>query len=221
MHVSAALPVLYSFRRCPYAMRARLALAVSGMRCELREVELRGKPAAMLQASPKGTVPVLVLADGKVLEQSLDIMHWALAQHDPQQWLPPAPAQMHAMQALVAECDGAFKHALDRTKYPQRYPGENPAAHRQQAEAWLSGLEKRLAPDGFLFGPTACWADMAILPFVRQYAGIDEARWQTLPWPNLRLWLTKWQGSALFAAIMHKAPTWVEGTRGVVFPPPP
>ncbi|WP_353618888.1 glutathione S-transferase N-terminal domain-containing protein [Paenacidovorax monticola] len=147
------LPVLYSFRRCPYAMRARLAIAASGQQCELREVVLRDKPAALLQASPKGTVPVLVLPDGAVLEQSLDIMHWALARNDPQHWLDADPAQARAMQALVAECDGAFKQALDRTKYPQRYPSEDPTPHRQRAEDWLVGLEQRLATGGFLFGP--------------------------------------------------------------------
>lgn len=218
---AAALPVLYSFRRCPYAMRARLAITVSGQRCELREVVLRDKPAALLRASPKATVPVLVWPDGRVLEQSLDIMHWALAQNDPQHWLPGDPAQAQAMQALVAECDGAFKRALDRSKYPQRYPGDDPAAHRQQAEDWLAGLERRLAPRGFLFGPTARWADMAILPFVRQYAGIDSERWQSQPWPRLRHWLAQWEASALFEAIMHKAPPWVEGTLGPVFPPVP
>lgn len=213
------LPVLYSFRRCPYAMRARLAIAASGQQCELREVVLRDKPAALLQASPKGTVPVLVLPDGAVLEQSLDIMHWALARNDPQHWLHADPAQARAMQALVAECDGAFKQALDRTKYPQRYPGEDPTLPRQRAEDWLAGLEQRLAAGGFLFGPQARWADMAILPFVRQYAGIDTERWQAQPWPHLRYWLAQWQDSALFAQVMRKAPAWAEGGPGVPFPP--
>ena len=128
----SALPVLYSFRRCPYAMRARLALAVSGQRCELREVVLKAKPQGLLQASPKGTVPVLVLPSGQVLEQSLDIMLWALGQHDPQSWLHPSQGTQAEMQALIAECDGPFKQALDRTKYPTRYPECNPAYERAQ-----------------------------------------------------------------------------------------
>ena len=128
-----ALPVLYSFRRCPYAMRARLALAVSGQVCELREVVLRNKPQGLLQASPKGTVPVLVLPGGQVLEQSLDIMLWALAQNDPEGWLTPSDGTMADMLALIAECDGPFKQALDRCKYPSRYPEADPALARTQA----------------------------------------------------------------------------------------
>ncbi|RZJ25863.1 MAG: glutathione S-transferase, partial [Haliea sp.] len=115
-----ALPVLYSFRRCPYAMRARLALAVSAQPHELREIVLRNKPAAMLSASPKGTVPVLVLPDGQVLDESLDIMRWALGRNDPAQWLSPAGASHGAMDALIAGNDGTFKQHLDRYKYPNR-----------------------------------------------------------------------------------------------------
>jgi glutathione S-transferase len=115
------LPVLYSFRRCPFAMRARLALATSWQRCELREVVLRDKPAALIAASPKATVPVLVLPDGTVLDQSLDIMRWALARHDPEQWLAQTPDESDRMDALIARCDGEFKRDLDRYKYPNRY----------------------------------------------------------------------------------------------------
>ena len=134
--MSAALPVLYSFRRCPYAMRARLALAVSGQACELREVVLRNKPQGLLHASPKGTVPVLVLPTGQVLEQSLEIMLWALAQHDPEGWLIPSHGNLQDMLALIAECDGPFKQALDRCKYPSRYPDADIGAERARAVAW-------------------------------------------------------------------------------------
>lgn len=217
----SALPVLYSFRRCPYAMRARLALAVSGQRCELREVVLRDKPAALLQASPKGTVPVLVLP-GRVIEQSLDIMLWALAAHDPEGWLRPDDGDLAAMLALIAQCDGPFKRALDRCKYPNRYPDADPASERAAAHAWLQTLEERLAahPDGYLFGTHAALADMAVAPFVRQFAGVDDAPWQAAPWPRLRDWLVRWQQSPLFARVMLKYEAWRPGAAPLAFPAP-
>lgn len=214
-----ALPVLYSFRRCPYAMRARLALAVSGQTCELREVVLRNKPQGLLQASPKGTVPVLVLPSGQVLEQSLDIMRWALAQHDAEGWLTPSHGTVADMLALIAECDGPFKQALDRCKYPSRYPDADMNTERARAVAWLSALEARLSPDQpYLFGTHATLADMAIAPFVRQFAGIDAEWWAAQPWPRLQAWLAQWQASDLLASVMHKLPAWVDGTAGVLFP---
>lgn len=210
-------PILYSFRRCPYAMRARLALAVSGQACELREVVLKNKPQSLLQASPKGTVPVLVLPGGEVLDQSLDIMLWALRQHDPEGWLVPSHGTLHNMLVLVEECDGPFKHALDRCKYPNRYPDADPAASRSQAVHWLGQLEARLVERPYLFGTHAALADMAIAPFVRQFAGIDPAWWSAQPWPRLQGWLAHWQAGNLWASVMHKLPAWVEGTPGVPF----
>ena len=214
-----ALPVLYSFRRCPYAMRARLALAVSGQACELREVVLKNKPQSLLQVSPKATVPVLVLPSGQVLDQSLDVMLWALAQHDPEGWLAPSEGSVQDMLAWIAECDGPFKQALDRCKYPSRYPDANVEGERAKAVAWLSTLELRLcAPRPYLFGNHAALADMAIAPFVRQFAGIDVGWWTTQPWPRLQAWLAQWQASALLASVMHKLPAWVDGTEGARFP---
>jgi len=219
--VSAALPVLYSFRRCPYAMRARLALAVSGQACELREVVLRNKPQGLLHASPKATVPVLVLPSGQVLEQSLEIMLWALVQHDPEGWLIPSHGNLQDMLALIAECDGPFKQALDRCKYPSRYPDADTNAERARAVAWLGGLEARLWPDQpYLFGTHAALADMAIAPFVRQFAGIDADWWAAQPWPRLQAWLAQWQASDRLASVMHKLPAWVDGTEGVLFARP-
>lgn len=223
------LPILYSFRRCPYAMRARLALAVSGQACELREVDLKHKPQALLQASPKATVPVLVLPTGQVLDQSLDIMLWALRQRDPEGWLTPGHGTLRDMLALIAECDGPFKRALDRCKYPTRYPGEDVPAERALANAWLQALQARLArlarlaepaqATSSLFGQHPALADMAIAPFVRQFAGIDKAWWDAQPWPQLRAWLARWQESALFACVMgDKLAPWTEGTEGVRFP---
>ncbi|MFN9726010.1 glutathione S-transferase [Acidovorax sp.] len=213
-----ALPVLYSFRRCPYAMRARLALAVSGQACELREVVLRNKPAALLQASPKGTVPVLVLSDSRVLDQSLDIMLWALARNDPGGWLAPSHGSLADMLALIESCDGPFKQALDRCKYPNRFPDADPAIARAEAMQWLYSLQARLTDQPFLFGDHAALADMAIAPFVRQFAAIDTAWWQAQPWVQVQTWLDRWQEGALFASVMDKWPAWEEGTDGVAFP---
>lgn len=212
------LPVLYSFRRCPYAMRARLALAVSGQACELREVVLKNKPQGLLQASPKATVPVLVLPDGEVLEQSLDIMLWALAQHDPEGWLAPTQGTVPEMLALIADCDGPFKQALDRCKYPGRYADADVETERAKAAVWLSALDARLAVHPYLFGAHAALADMATAPFVRQFAGIDADWWAAQPWPRLQAWLAHWQSSPLLTSVMHKLPAWEDGTLGVDFP---
>jgi glutathione S-transferase len=221
------LPTLYSFRRCPYAMRARLALAASGQRVELREVVLRHKPTEMLAASPKGTVPVLVLPNGEVLEQSLDIMRWALAQNDPQNWLSPSLGTLPQMEQLIAEVDGRFKQHLDRYKYPQRYAAEADdsstvefsARHRAAASGLLLRLlESRLSATPYLFGTQAALADMAIAPFVRQFAHVEPAWFAAQPWPALARWLQLWEASELLAEVMHKLPAWQPGTPGVRFP---
>lgn len=212
------LPILYSFRRCPYAMRARLALVVSGTQCELREVVLRNKPAELLEASPKGTVPVVVTTAGEVIDQSLDIMHWALERHDPDQWQVPATGSREAMLELIAECDERFKHDLDRYKYPDRYPDSSGSAHhRERGAQWLAGLDDRLSLSSQLFGDRPCLADAAIMPFVRQFAQVDRQWFDKQPWPALRRWLDDWLDSALFKSIMAKYPPWAGGP-GVSFP---
>jgi glutathione S-transferase len=204
-------PILYSFRRCPYAMRARLALTVSGTPCELREVTLRAKPAAMLAASPKGTVPVLVLPSGAVIDESLDIMRWALATSDPEDWLerddPP----------LIAENDGAFKHALDRYKYPERY-AEDPREYREQGLAFLQRIDARLAAGGQLCGPVRGLADAAIMPFVRQFAAVDRLWFDAQPLPHLRAWLGEHLASALFDTIMTRRQPWTPGDPPIFLP---
>jgi glutathione S-transferase len=206
------LPILYSFRRCPYAMRARMAVAVSGVHVDLREVVLRDKPADMLETSPKGTVPVLVLCDDEVLEQSLDIMRWALVQSDPKGWLA------HDDQNLVLATDGPFKHALDRYKYPHRYDLTDGTAHRDAALAHLGDLNDRLATAPYLGGAQPAFTDIAIFPFVRQFAATDTAWFAALPLPALQSWLSALVGSDLFAAIMHRYPQWKAGDMPVHFP---
>lgn len=222
----SGLPVLYSFRRCPYAMRARMAIAASGQACELREVVLRDKPQALRDASPKATVPVLVLPDGQVLEQSLEIMRWALARHDPQGWMAEDAATARDADALIAACDGTFKQALDRCKYPNRYPQqtgtgdgvEDAPTPQATATAFLTQWDERLAQHAFLCGPRPTLADVAIMPFVRQFAGIDATGWQAGPWPHVRKWLATWEASTAFTQVMDKMAPWVPGTRGPVFP---
>ena len=210
------LPVLYSFRRCPYAIRARLALAHSGIACELREVNLRAKPEALLQASPKGTVPVLVTADG-VIEQSLEIMLWALRQNDPDGWLAPTAGSEAEMLALIADLDTRFKPALDRCKYPERFSATEVNEAQTEALTWLAALNDQLADTGYLFGQNPSLADMALRPFVRQFARIDEAQWAEQPWPALQAWLQRWIDSALFAEVMETYPGWREGETGPIF----
>ena len=199
-----ALPALYSFRRCPYAMRARLAIDASGVEVEHREILLKDKPAAMLQASPKGTVPVLVLSDGKVVDESLDIMFWALQQNDPEAWLPVADTQL----ALIARNDGEFKQALDRYKYATRYEDGDEIEQRELAMRSLIDLDALLRELPFVHGSTPGLADHAIFPFVRQFANTDRVWFDAQPVPALQTWLDHFLNSDRFARIMAKRPLW-------------
>lgn len=218
-----SLPILYSFRRCPYAMRARMAIAVSGLAVELREVVLRDKPAAMITASAKGTVPVLVLSDGTVIDESIDVMAWALAHRDPQGWLAHDRA---VMDHLIADNDGPFKYHLDRFKYASRYettdPSNDPEAHRAAAEPYLLALNDRLMDTPYLMGTTRSLADIAIFPFVRQFASAARARhgaWmQDARFEALNNWLGRHVASDLFVSVMGKYPQWLVGEPGICFP---
>lgn len=203
-------PVLYSFRRCPYAMRARCALHVAGLRTELREVVLREKPAAFLQASSSGTVPCLV-SQGQSIDESLDIMIWALEQNDPEGWLD-MPSTGHDW---IERCDGPFKTALDRTKYATRYPDADPVSERTKAAAFLQALEDQLSD--WIFDH-ATLADFAVLPFVRQFAFIDKPWFDARPWPRVQHWLSHFIGSSRFDAIMPKYPQWHAGDPPTFFP---
>jgi len=207
------LPILYSFRRCPYAMRARLALYVSGQVCIHREVVLRDKPPEMLLISPKATVPVLQLtgADGQVLDQSLDIMRWALGQHDPQHWLRPTTGTAGDMESLIARCEAEFKYHLDRYKYANRFAGADPLVHRTAGEQFLDVLQQRLSTMPHLFGQNRSLADVAIAPFVRQFAHTDLNWFEQAPYPDIRRWLLTVTGSPMFQAIMQKYPRWQAG----------
>lgn len=185
-----------------------MALVISQTRCELREVKLSAKPDAMLAASPKGTVPVLVLPDGHVIEESLEIMRWALARHDPEGWLDRDDA------ALVRANDGPFKHDLDRYKYPGRF-GSDALVHRENGLAVLRELDGRLARAGQLCGAARGFADAAIMPFVRQFAGVEPEWFDTLPLPHLKAWLAGHLGSGLFVTVMTRAKPWAPGDPAV------
>lgn len=191
-------------------MRARLALDVSGVQTELREVVLRDKPRAFLDASPSATVPCLVCPD-QTIDESLDIMRWALAQHDPEDWLEMPQAGYD----LIAHFDGPFKDALDRTKYATRFPEEDAASHRSVAQSILMELERSM--QAHIFGkPTL--ADQAILPFVRQFAFIDKDWFDGQDWPKLSAWLESFLKSPRFARIMPKYTQWQPGDAPVLFP---
>lgn len=212
----ALLPVLYSFRRCPYAIRARLALHVSGIVHELREVSLRNKPGCLLKVSPKGSVPVLLLPEGRVIDESWDIMHWALRQHDPENWLGSQNRHLDAAAPLLAINDGRFKAALDRYKYADRHPEHSQAYYRSQGEAFLQQLEERLQANACLLGPGLSIADAAVFPFIRQFAGVDQAWFEQSPYPKLRDWTAALCHSSLFAAVMRKQAVWQTGDVAVV-----
>ena len=226
-----SLPVLYSFRRCPYAMRARLALLASGQQCELREVVLSHKPSEMLAASPKGTVPVLVLPSGQVIEQSLEVMQWTLQQADPHHWLTQDPTHASHVAELIARCDGPFKADLDRYKYPNRYTLPDGLLHRAQGAGFLQVLEVQLTGSStisrsispsvtqFLSGTQFGLADAAIAPFVRQFAHTDPQWFAAQPWPRLQSWLQNFEDSALFQQAMVKVPPWAPGQPAIVFTP--
>ncbi len=202
---ATALPILYSYRRCPYAMRARMALKYAEINVEIREITLKDKPAEMLAVSPKGTVPVLVLQDGGVLEQSLDIMHWALLQQDQAGWLTFDSVQA---QQLIAENDGSFKQALDKYKYAIRFPEQSATVYRAQAEVFLQKLESLLSQSAYLLGDKVSLADVAIFPFIRQFSGVDLAWFEEATYPKLKVWLKQLVDSDLFVDIMQKRPTY-------------
>jgi glutathione S-transferase len=203
-------PILYSYRRCPYAMRARMALSYAGIQVEIREIALREKPAHMLAVSPKGTVPVLVLASNEVLEQSLDIMNWALQQSDVDEWIIQDQAGQKLTADLIATNDGAFKQALDKYKYAIRFPENPPDVYRAQGEEFLQRLEILLQQNTYLCRNTISKADVAIFPFVRQFSMVDENWFESADYPSLKAWLNGLLNSQLFLGVMQKYPVWAD-----------
>lgn len=210
-----ALPILYSFRRCPYAIRARLALKVSSIQVELREVVLSAKPQQMLDISPKGTVPVLVLQNGEVIEESRDIMLWALEQNDPQGWL--LHNHQDEVDALIDFNDGEFKQHLNHYKYADRFPEMPMASYRNQGESFLNILEQKLSTQPYLMGERVSFADIAIFPFIRQFAYVDKPWFDASPYINVQHWLQGLLDDELFTRVMHKLPQWQADDELILF----
>ena len=207
------LPIFWSFRRCPYAMRARLAIRSSRVQVKLREILLRDKPAAFLTTSPKGTVPVLS-SNADVIDESRDVMIWALGQNDPEGWLD-MPSEGFA---LIDTCDGPFKSALDQTKYSVRHPDVPEAQARATAMVFLRQLNDQLSTSQYLTAGMPKISDMAIFPFVRQFANTDRAWFDAQGLSKLTAWLDEFLGSEDFAAIMTKYIPWQPGQNDVLFP---
>ena len=208
------LPIVYSFRRCPYAMRARIAMARAGSGARLREVVLRDKPEAMLDVSPKGTVPVLVLPSGEVIDESLDVMLWALSQDDPDSWL----ADRDNCLAWIERSDHEFKGWLDKYKYANRHPEQTEHWYREQGEQFIQAMESQLSTHDWLGGSHCRLCDVAVFPFVRQFAGVDPKWWQDAPYPSTRAWLDRWLADPLFTSVMRKYPQWHPGDQEPLFP---
>lgn len=205
-------PILWTFRRCPYAIRARLAVASAGIEVELREIQLKNKPKPFLETSASATVPAFRIGD-QVIDESLDIMVWALRRNDPERLLDmPQPGW-----GLIAANDGPFKRALDHTKYAVRYPDLNADDERTKAAAYLIELDGRLRNHAWLFGERPTLSDLAILPFVRQFANTDRDWFDRQPWPSLIAWLDRFLASNAFASVMMKYEPWSEGSAPVWF----
>ncbi|MDN4503409.1 glutathione S-transferase [Alteromonadaceae bacterium BrNp21-10] len=213
------LPILYSLRNCPYAMRARLAIYQSKQAVALRDVVLTNKPADMLIASPKGTVPILLLPSGEVIDESLDIMLWALHQSDPNNLLRPTTVNSHVaesepaatqadMLSLIEHFDQQFKIALEAYKCAKRYHETNLQECRQACEVFIQNLELRLSQHSYLMDNQESVADIALLPFIRQFAKVERQWYLQSPYPNLKRWLNQYLQSAMFTKVMAKHPLW-------------
>ena len=210
-------PVLYSFRRCPYAIRARLALRISGIQVALREVVLSDKPSALVDCSAKATVPVLVFNEKHVIDESLDIMYWALKQNDPQGWLVEESDLLKATQQLIEYNDNEFKSQLDQYKYADRFPENSMQHYRSKGELFLSDLEERLAITDYLLCQRPTLADMAILPFIRQFVYVDKDWFDRSRYKRLNAWLTRLLEGVLFIGVMEKYKKWQEDDTPVIF----
>ncbi|MBV6822912.1 glutathione S-transferase [Pseudomonas sp. PD9R] len=198
------MTTLYSFRRCPYAMRARMALRYCGVAVDIVEVSLKAKPAEMLALSSKGTVPVLSV-DGRVIDESLDIMRWALAQNDPQDWLLKDDSFGALwMNKLIEANDQTFKVHLNRYKYAERYPEHPMEFYRGEGEAFLRKLDEMLEGRDYLLADHPSLADVALMPFVRQFAHVDREWFAQTPYVRLQAWLQRFLESELFTSIMKK-----------------
>ncbi|MBD1574144.1 glutathione S-transferase [Vibrio sp. S17_S38] len=210
MHENNPLPILYSLRNCPFAMRARMAIYQSQLPVLLRDIVLRDKPAEMLVASPKGTVPVLVTSNGEVIEESLEVMLWALSESDPDGLLlASAPEMLVSMLALIHQFDSEFKPCLEAYRAAKRYHEPNLVECRQACEGYISELENRLTQHSFLMAAQESLADLALLPFIRQFARVERQWYLQSPYPKLRHWLDRYLQSRMFSKVMTKHELWL------------
>ncbi|MEZ9819439.1 glutathione S-transferase [Shewanella sp. 10N.286.45.A1] len=212
------LPVLYSLRNCPYAMRARMAIYASGQQVHLRDLVLSDKPAEMLQASPKGTVPVLVTTDEKVIDESLAVMLWAFKQSDPQHYLDAStPAALDDMLKLINLFDNEFKGHLEKYRSSKRYHEPSLTEDRQQCERYLVELESRLTRHQYLMSDKPSLADLALVPFIRQFGRVERQWYLQAPYPKLRQWLNSYLQSRMFSKVMTQYPMWLDTKQDIVF----
>ena len=205
-------PILYTFRRCPYAIRARMALAYSDITIEIKEIFLQNRPQELFDISPKGTVPVLCLNNSKIIDESLDIMQWSLTQNDPDSWIIP---NLDIQLKLIKENDSEFKYWLDRYKYYDRYPEHDKNYYREKCGEYISKLNIMLKDSAYLYSNKISIADVAIFPFIRQCANVD-TDWFTGTFPQTNNWLTLLIKSNLFLSIMHKYPEYQSGQKPLV-----
>ena len=206
-----ALPILYSLQNCPYAMRARLALLLARQTVQIRAITMKDKPAKMLQASPKGTVPVLVIEEDQVVDESLDIMLWALNRNDPENLLYTHDEKaLPEMLKVIAENDTKFKPNLEKYKRAKRFHGDDENDCRLECESFVQRLEQRLSQHEFMMGATASLLDYALLPFIRQFSRVNKAEFAHERYTNLRRWLRQHLQSRLFSRAMFKYPLWLD-----------
>lgn len=213
------LPILYSFRRCPYAMRARMALLYAGIKCELREVDLKNKPQTMLEYSPKGTVPVLILQSGKIIEESLDIIDYALSQNDPKNLLQNEDGIESDIQNVIARADNEFIKLVSRYKYFERFPEQSQAEYLKQIEEqFLDSYESQLENNSYIVSDKETRADMAIIPFIRQFAYVDKEYLANSKYKNIYRWLHHYIDNDSFDVVMQKHSPWQDGDEVITFP---
>ena len=217
MNESHTTPILYSFRRCPYAMRARMIIALCDFRVALREVVLRDKPASLLASSAKATVPVLVLPSGKVLDESMEIIRWVLERNVADGLATLTDKQTTLGLQIIERNDGPFKHHLDRAKYPDRYDDVDPLEHRKKASKFIAYLEDLLTQNTYLVCNSPSWADISVFPFIRQFANHDTKWFDSLECPKVKNWLQGWLESPSFKGIMRKYKQWSHGDQELYF----
>ncbi|WP_445946635.1 glutathione S-transferase [Shewanella sp.] len=218
MNQIIALPVLYSLRNCPYAMRARLAIYAAKQQVQLRDLVLSNKPAEMLAVSPKGTVPVLVTASNQVIDESLAIMQWAFSQSDPDDYLDSkAPNALAEMLAVIEIFDHEFKGHLEKYRCSKRYHEPSLITDRQQCERYLTDLELRLCQHQYLISDKPSLVDLALMPFIRQFARVERQWYLQAPYPKLRHWLNGYLQSRMFSKVMEQHPLWLDAKQEVVF----